>query len=43
MAGIVALAGPLYGTFAGNAFLAMIIPVLLALAALGFYRWISRP
>lgn len=42
MAGIVALAGPLYGTLAGNAFLAMIIPVLLALAALGFYRWISR-
>jgi PPP family 3-phenylpropionic acid transporter len=43
MAAIVALAGPLYGAFGGNAFLAMIIPVLLALVALGFCRRAARP
>jgi PPP family 3-phenylpropionic acid transporter len=38
MAGITALAGPLYSAFAGNAFLAMVVPVLLAFAALSLYR-----
>lgn len=38
MAGITALAGPLYGAFGGNAFAAMILPVVVALGLLAFYR-----
>lgn len=38
MAANAALAGPLFEALAGGAFLAMIVPVVLALAALAFYR-----
>lgn len=38
MAGVTALAGPLYGAFAGNAFAAMVVPVMLAIVALALYR-----
>jgi PPP family 3-phenylpropionic acid transporter len=38
MAGVAALAGPLYGALGGDAFLVMLIPVSAALAALVFYR-----
>jgi PPP family 3-phenylpropionic acid transporter len=41
MAGITALAGPLYGAFGGDAFLAMVVPVLFAIAALAFYRRVA--
>jgi len=40
MAGVTALAGPLYAAFGGNAFLVMVIPILFALASLSFYRWV---
>ena len=42
MAGITALAGPLYGTFGGDAFAAMVVPVVLALGLLVFYRKAER-
>lgn len=42
MAGITAIAGPIYEAFAGNAFLAMLVPVLFALLALAFYRSAAR-
>lgn len=38
MAAVIALAGPLYGTLGGNAFLAMLLPVVCAVVALAIYR-----
>jgi PPP family 3-phenylpropionic acid transporter len=41
MAGVTALAGPLYGVLGAKAFLVMIVPVLFAFAALALYRWVA--
>lgn len=41
MAGVTALAGPLYGALGAGAFPAMIVPIVGAFAALAFYRFVA--